>query len=100
MLPARQLTNAADLAVNGAQARTVALTPDHALVIRGRDLAAPLNQGAVGIEEQLRVVERSTVTFVDADGRDNSRLFAGFADGIGGRRTAPSPQRFLGMKRH
>ena len=86
VLPARQLTNAADLAVNGAQARPVALPPDHALVISGRDLAAPLDQGAVGIEEKLRVVEGSAVTFVDADGHDDSRLFAGFADGIGGRR--------------
>ena len=86
MLPARQLTNAADSAVNGAQAGPVALAPDHALVVGRRDFAAPLDQRAVGIEEKLGVVERSTVTFVDADGHNNSRLFAGVADGIGGRR--------------
>ena len=74
MLPARQLANAADLAVNGAQTGAVALAPDHALVIGGRDLAAALNQGAVGIKEQLGVVQGSAVTLVDADGHDNSRL--------------------------
>jgi len=50
VLPARQLTNAADLAVNGAQTRAVALPPDHALVVGGRDFAASLDQPAVGIE--------------------------------------------------
>ena len=74
VLPACQLANAADLAVDGAQARAVALAPDHALVIGGRDLAAPLNQGAIGIEEKLGVVEGSAVTLVDADGHDDSRL--------------------------
>ena len=47
MLPARQLTNAADLAVNGAQPQTIALTPDHSFVVGGRDFAAPLKQGAI-----------------------------------------------------
>jgi hypothetical protein len=86
MLPARQLTNATGRAVYGAEARTVALAPHHALVIGGRDLAASLDQGAVGIEEQLRVVKSAAVTFVDADGHHNSRLFARLADGVGGRR--------------
>ena len=86
VLPARQLTNAADLAVDGAQARTVTLTPDHALVVRGRDLAAPLNQGAVSVEEKLGVVQGAAVTFVDADRRDDARLLARVADGVGGSR--------------
>src|SRR5687767_4555314 len=51
MLPARQLADATDLAVNGAQTRAVALTPDHALVIGRRDLAAALDQRSVGVKE-------------------------------------------------
>ena len=86
MLPACQLANAADLAVDGAQARPIALAPDHALVIGRRDLAAPLNQGAVGIEEQLSVVQGSAVTLVDANGHNNFGLPGSFADGVRGRR--------------
>jgi hypothetical protein len=82
VLPACQLTNAADLAIDGAQARAVSLAPDHALVIGGRDLAAPLEQDAVGIEEKLGVVQGSAVTLVHADGHDDSRLPGSFADGV------------------
>src|SRR5678809_1038508 len=85
MLPACQLTNAADMAFDGAQARAVSLAPDHALVIGGRDLAAPLDQGAVGIEQKLGVVQASAVTLVHADGYDDSRLLSRFADGVCGR---------------
>jgi len=53
VLPACQLANASHLAVDSPQARAVALAPDHALVIGGRDLAAPLGQGAVSIKEKL-----------------------------------------------
>ena len=49
-------------------------------------LAAPLDQGAVGIKEKLGVVQGSAVTLVDADGHDNSRLLGSVADGVGGRR--------------
>ena len=42
-----------------------------------------LDQGAVGIEQELRVVERASVALVDADGRHQARLFAGLADGLG-----------------
>jgi len=66
VLPARQLTDATNLAVNCPQAGSVALAPDHTLVIRRSGFAPPLNQGAVGIKQKLRVVEGSTVTFVDA----------------------------------
>src|SRR5215469_10494946 len=86
MLPACQLTNAADLAVDCPQTRAVALAPNHALVIGGRDLAAPLNQGAVGIKEKESIVQGSAITLVDANGHDNTRLLASFADGVGGRR--------------
>ncbi|MNX70893.1 hypothetical protein D3C86_1021920 [compost metagenome] len=51
MFPARQRTDAPDSAVDGAQAGTVALPPDHAFVIGRRDFAAMLNQAAVSIEE-------------------------------------------------
>ena len=86
MLPAGELADAPNLAIDGPQPGTVALSPDHALVVRGRDLAAPLKQGAVSVKEQLSVVNRSPVPLVDADGYDNTRLFAGFADGIRGGR--------------
>ena len=45
----------------------VALPPDHALVVRRRDLARRLHQPPVGVEQQLRVVERAVVALVDAD---------------------------------
>ena len=48
--------------------------------------AAPLNQRAIGIKEKLCVVQGSAVALVDADGHDNSRLLASFADGVDGRR--------------
>src|SRR5262245_58330819 len=85
MLPARQLTNAADLAVYGAQTRTVTLTPDHTLVVGGRDLAAPLEQGAVGIEQKLSVVHSSAVTLVHADRNDDPRLLGSRPDDVRGR---------------
>jgi len=47
-------------------AGSVAMAPDHTLVIRRSGFAPPLNQGAVCIKQKLRVVEGSTVTFVDA----------------------------------
>src|SRR5262249_33887186 len=86
MLPASQLTNATDLGVNGAQAGAVALTPDHALVVSGRDLAPSLHQRAVGIEEKLGIIQRAAVTLVDTDGNDYPRLLGSFPDGVGGRR--------------
>jgi hypothetical protein len=82
MLPTRQLTNAADRAVDGAQTRAVALAPDHAFVIRRRDLATPLNQRAVGVEEQLGVVQGGAVALVDADGHDHARRFTRVADRV------------------
>ena len=87
MLPACQLTDAPDCAVDSSQPGTVALPPDHALMVGRGNLAATLNQGAVGIEQQLRVVERATIALVDADGHHHPGLLAGFTDGVsGGRR--------------
>lgn len=45
-----------------------------------------LNQGAVGIEQQLRVVQRTAVTFIDADGHHHAGLSGGGADGLGSSR--------------
>ncbi|ORW35102.1 hypothetical protein AWC17_22510 [Mycobacterium nebraskense] len=64
VLPAGQLTDATDGAVDGAQPTTVALSPDHPFVVRRTDLATALNQGAVGVEEQLGVEQRAAGTFV------------------------------------
>ena len=86
VLPACQLANAADLAVDGAQTRAVALAPDHALVIGGRDLAAALNQGAVGIEESCvlyRVPPSRSLTPMDTT---TPACLARLADGVGGGR--------------
>jgi hypothetical protein len=80
MLPARQLTDASDGAVDSFQPRTIALTPDHAFVVGRRNLATALDQGAVSIEQQLRIVERAAVALVDADGRHYACLPAGIAD--------------------
>jgi hypothetical protein len=56
------------------------------MVSRG-NLAATLNQSAVGIEQQLCVVERATIALVDANGHHHPGLLASFADGVsGGRR--------------
>jgi hypothetical protein len=42
----------------------IAVAPDHALMESGTDLAAALDQGAVCVEQQLRVVERAAVALV------------------------------------
>lgn len=47
MFPARKLADPADGTVYGAKAGTVALAPDHPLMIGGGDLAATLDQRAV-----------------------------------------------------
>jgi hypothetical protein len=59
MLPAGKLTDAAGFTVNSAQPRPVPLTPNHAFVMGGGDLAAPLNQHAISVEEKLGVVNGS-----------------------------------------
>jgi len=76
VLPARELADAADRAIHRTQTRAVALTPDHTLVIGRRDLATPLNQRAVGVEEELRVVQGFSCALVHADGNDHARRSA------------------------
>ena len=82
MLPARQRPDAPDRAVDGPQPRAVTHTPDHAFVVGGGNLAAMLDQGAVGVEEELRVVQGFAVALVDADGYDHARRLARVADRV------------------
>jgi hypothetical protein len=86
MLPAYQLTDAPDCAVDSSQSGTVALPPDHAFMVGRGNLATTLNQCAVSIEQQLRVKECATIAFVDANGYYHPGLPGGFADGMGGDR--------------
>ncbi|MNP20696.1 hypothetical protein D3C76_1132800 [compost metagenome] len=80
MFPAGQCADAADGAVGGAQAGAIALAPDHALVIGGGYLASVLDKRAVGVEQQLSVVDRAAIALVDADTGDEVGFAAGFAD--------------------
>src|SRR5690349_8942573 len=84
VFPARQLSDPAHCAVDGTQARPIALSPDHPFVVCRADLSTALYQGAVGIEEQLGIVEGAAVALVDADGHYNAGLLGGFGDGAGG----------------
>ena len=86
VLPAGELSNPSNRAIDGAQARAVTLAPDHALMIGRRDLAAALDQRAVRIEQKLRIVDRATVALIDTDRDDHARVLRGFADraGLGG----------------
>ena len=83
VLKTGQLADAANLAVDRAQARPVTLPPNHALVVGRRYLAATLDQGAIGVEQQLRVVETAAVTLIDADGYHDARLSGGLPERIG-----------------
>src|SRR5438128_1664200 len=49
-------------------------------MIGRRELAAALDQRTVGVEEKLRIVDRTAVTLVDADRDDHLRLLRGLAD--------------------
>jgi hypothetical protein len=55
-------------------------------VVRRRGLAAALDQRAVGVEEQLGVVERAAIALVDADRHDDRARPARLADRLGGGR--------------
>jgi hypothetical protein len=83
VLPARELADASGGAVHGTQPRGVALTPDDLLVVGGRELAAVLDQRAVRVEQQLRVVDGAAVSLVDTDRDDHLVLPGGLADGVG-----------------
>jgi hypothetical protein len=67
VLPAGERSDAAGRGLDDREARAVALAPDHPLMKRWCDLAALENQPTVGIENQLRIVERSVVALVDAE---------------------------------
>ncbi|MNG08702.1 hypothetical protein D3C84_920790 [compost metagenome] len=54
-------------------------------MIGRRNLATGLNQGAVRIKQQLRVVQGTAIALVDADGHHHVGVLGGFANGIGGR---------------
>ncbi|MNY60130.1 hypothetical protein D3C86_1966440 [compost metagenome] len=45
-----------------------------------------LDQRAVGIEQQLRVVQGAAISFVDPDGDHHAGLSGGGTDGFGGGR--------------
>ena len=74
VLPAGQRADAADGGVDHREAGAVALPPDHPLVEGRRDLAALEHQRAVGVEDELRVVERAVVALVDAEHDDHAVL--------------------------
>ena len=76
MFPASQRANPPDRGVDHLETGAIALTPDHALMKCRCDLAALQNQRAVGVEDQLRVVERAVVTLIDAE-HDHDVVFAG-----------------------
>ena len=82
VLPARQLADAPDGAVDGRQTGGVTTSPDHSFVEGGQDLAPTLQQSAVGVEEQLRVVERATIALGHADGHHDSRLPCRVGNGV------------------
>src|SRR5712692_1916698 len=84
MLPAGKRADAPHCAVYRSQSGAVALSPHHAFVIGRRDLPPVLNQAAVGIEYQLRVIYGAASTLVDTDRYNHSRLSAGITDGVGG----------------
>src|SRR6188472_2691262 len=84
MLPACQLADPADGAVYRAQPRAIALAPNHALMERGTDLAPTLDQGAICVEQQLRVVERTYVALVDTYRHHHPGLPRSLSDGLCG----------------
>ncbi len=57
MLPAGKRAEAADRAIDHLQAGGITLAPDHPLVERRGDLAALEDERAIGVEQQLRIVE-------------------------------------------
>src|SRR6185437_7299628 len=84
-------------AVDHAKSRAIALSPQHPLMERGADLAAALDQAAVSIEKQLRVIDGGTVALVGADGCDDPCLLASLSDcqGFGRRYRQGFPKQAL-----
>ena len=67
VLPAGQRADAADGGIDNGEARAIALPPDHPFMECRRDLAALEREPAVGVENKLRVVERTVIALVDAE---------------------------------
>ena len=80
VFPACQLSHAPNGTIDSSQSRTVALAPDHALMVGRRQFAAMLDQRAVRIEKQLSIVDRSAIALIDANGRHHACLPASFTD--------------------
>ena len=79
VLPAGQGTHPPRRRVHHPQTGPVALAPDHALVVGGGDFAPLQHQGAVGVKDQLGVVERAPIAFVHPQHHHH---------GVGSRRSA------------
>ncbi len=67
MLPAGKRADAPDRGVDDLKPGAVALAPDHPLMEGRRDLAALRGEPAVGVEHELRIVERAVIALVDAE---------------------------------
>ena len=72
MLPAGQRADAPGRGIHHLQPGAIALAPDHALMEGRRELAALQLERAVGIENQLGVVERAVVALIDAQHDDHA----------------------------
>ena len=71
MLPAGQRPHFAHCRVAHAQTRTIALPPNHALVVGRCHLAALQQAFSIRIEDKLSVVERSFVSLVHTQNNDH-----------------------------
>ncbi len=74
MLPAGERAHAAHGGVDHRETRAVALAPDHPLMEGRRDLPPLQFQRAVGVEHELRIIERSVVALVDSEDDDRAVL--------------------------
>ncbi len=81
VLPAGQRADPADGGVDRLQAGAVALAPDHPLVEGRGDLAALEQQAAVGVEDELGVVERAVVALVHPEHDHHAEAAGRGADG-------------------
>ena len=82
VLPAGQGSDAADGRGHHLESGTIALAPHHPLVIGGGDLAAFEHHLAIGIDQQLGVVEAAAVTFVDPQQHVHPVSTSGVGDAV------------------
>jgi len=85
VLPAGERAHAPDAGVDGPQPRAVAHPPDHPLVERRRDLPAVQHQPPVGVEDELRVVDRAVVALVHTEDDHGARGARGVGHRLDGR---------------